>query len=166
MVTAAINSRELLKNLWYDRENGRFFFIRSSRTGWTGMEAGCTTTGRCTIRLGNRGYARSYLVWLAETGSFPPKGYDIDHINRNPLDDRFCNLRITTRSQNCMNKNRQSNNTSGHRNIHQDKDGWFVVQVQKKDYRTRIRCHTLEEAIEVRDKLIRELHGEFAGAYE
>lgn len=46
-----------------------------------------------------------------------PKGYDVDHINRNRLDNRLSNLRVCTRSQNNMNKIEQSNNTSGCRGV-------------------------------------------------
>lgn len=38
---------------------------------------------------------------------------DIDHINHNTLDNRKCNLRPVTKSQNAMNKSIKSNNTSG-----------------------------------------------------
>lgn len=37
----------------------------------------------------------------------------VDHINHNPCDNRKCNLRIVTLSQNNANKIKQSNNTSG-----------------------------------------------------
>ena len=40
----------------------------------------------------------------------PPKRLTIDHINRNPLDNRRCNLRICSQFENNQN---QSHNTSG-----------------------------------------------------
>lgn len=40
----------------------------------------------------------------------PPKEMTIDHINRNPLDNRKCNLRVCTQF---INNQNQSHNTSG-----------------------------------------------------
>lgn len=45
------------------------------------------------------------------------KGFDIDHINRNTLDDRKTNLRVVAHYQNLQNVNRNRNNSSGYRNI-------------------------------------------------
>lgn len=47
--------------------------------------------------------------------------FDIDHINNNKSDNRKCNLRIVTRSQNFMNKKKQKNNTSGVTGVYWDK---------------------------------------------
>lgn len=49
------------------------------------------------------------------------KGYDIDHINMNKLDNRRKNLRYVTRSQNILNMAPKSNNKSGHTGVSFDR---------------------------------------------
>lgn len=46
-----------------------------------------------------------------------PRGMEIDHINGNALDNRLCNLRITTRSQNARN-NHGRNSKYRYKGIH------------------------------------------------
>ena len=42
-----------------------------------------------------------------------PKGYEVDHISLDTLDNRRCNLRVCTHQQNQCNQPPQKNNTSG-----------------------------------------------------
>ena len=46
------------------------------------------------------------------------EGQEIDHINRNPLDNKRDNLRIISRSGNCVNRGKCSNNTSGRTGVY------------------------------------------------
>lgn len=50
-------------------------------------------------------------------GEIVNDGFQIDHINRNKLDDRSENLRVITPSQNAQNTNEHPNNTSGFKGI-------------------------------------------------
>ena len=56
----------------------------------------------------------------------------VDHINHNSLDNRRCNLRLVDKVKNATNRSgRNSNNTSGYRNVSWIKDyKKWVVQLQ------------------------------------
>lgn len=53
------------------------------------------------------------------TGHFPEN--DVDHINRRPSDNRWCNLRPASRSENNLNSKLSARNSSGHRGVQ-----WFA----------------------------------------
>ena len=61
-----------------------------------------------------RMYLHGFVMALADEAV---EGCEIDHINRHPLDCRRRNLRLVTRQQNQINRNLQSNNTSGIRGV-------------------------------------------------
>ena len=55
-----------------------------------------------------------------------PKGMFVDHINGNTLDNRRSNLRLSTISENSMNRKKKSTNTSGYTGVHKVKDKWIA----------------------------------------
>ncbi len=67
--------------------------------------------GYRVVVIRRRMYQEHRIVWLYVYGAMPD-GH-IDHINRCRDDNRICNLRIVTRSQNKHNGNTYANNTSG-----------------------------------------------------
>lgn len=93
-----------------------------------------------------------------------PDGKEIDHINRNPLDNRKSNLRITDRQGNCMNVGPMKNKTSEYKGVHwhQGKKRW-VAKITKDRKTVHIGTFTDEfRAAKVYDIKAKELHGEYA----
>ena len=88
----------------------------------------------------------------------------IDHINKNPLDNRRINLRICNKSQNAMNSKIASNNTSGFRGVKWYKPGqkWYVsIKVMRKDIYLGLFKNKKDGAIAY-NKAAKEYYGEFA----
>jgi hypothetical protein len=96
-----ILTQERLKQLFsYDEETG--FFKRYKKLGPKKQIAGhVATKGHRQIMVDNKLYMAHRLAWLYIYGEFPEKL--IDHINRNPDDNRICNLRNATHSENQQN---------------------------------------------------------------
>lgn len=112
-------------------------------------------------RQGEKPFRLSRLIWGEDNIS---PGCDIDHINRNPLDNRVCNLRVATRSQNMINTDLRSTNTSGVKGVRRVKltDKWTASIT--KDYVTYGlgTYGTMEEAADARKRAESELFGEYA----
>lgn len=53
------------------------------------------------------------LVYMHRALINPPGAFQVDHINGDKLDNRRFNLRSVTPSQNCMNRRKRIDNTSG-----------------------------------------------------
>jgi hypothetical protein len=89
-------------------------------------------------------------------------GQQVDHINRNPLDNRRSNLRLCTRSQNNINKIPRIG-MSGFRGVHfiRKSKRWRSYIVYNGIQRTA-NFATAEEAAHHYDRMAREFHGEFA----
>lgn len=93
----------------------------------------------------------------------PPNGLEVDHINRDTHDNRRCNLRPATRSDNNCNKGPHPRNTSGYKGVYWDNLHERFVAMLKRNYKTyRKYCKTKEEAARAYDRFAILHHGEFA----
>lgn len=91
-----------------------------------------------------------------------PTGLQVDHINRNRLDNRRCNLRLTDHSGNVRNCSRNRRNTNGYKGVRRQGNRWGA----------RLKCDgewcclgwfkTPEEAAVAYDLMAMALFGEFA----
>ena len=127
-------TQERLKNLfYYDSFLGALIRKRAKATQRAGSIAGCLMPqGYLVTRVDNILYFNHRLVWLYVNGYFPEN--DIDHINKNPSDNRICNLREVSRSCNLRNAKQSCTNRSGVKGIHWDKqkNSW-IVNIRHKD---------------------------------
>jgi len=102
------------------------------------------------------------LLLLSHLIMTPNKNEQIDHINRNPLDNRRVNLRVCTNQQNCCNRGLRSDNSTGYKGV-----GWH-----KGKYEARIGCfgkravliytNNITKAAQSYNIAAEILHGEFA----
>ena len=92
-----------------------------------------------------------------------PSGMDVDHWDRNGLNNRRGNLRLCTRSQNMMNQ-RVKGGTSNFKGVHWNKQcrKWYArIQVNGKQIHIGSFADEIEAA-QAYDVASRELSGEFA----
>lgn len=119
--------------------------------------------------LNNNGYVYNNKIGkLHRYIMNPSDDLVVDHINRNPLDNRRDNLRICTQHDNCLNRSVYCNNTSGVQGVCWDKNtNKWKVQIMVNGKLTHIGGYnTLEEATEARRQAEIEYFGEFAPTRE
>ena len=100
--------------VWLFRETRRS--AASVCVGWNSRWAGAAAftaqkDGYLAGRIFDRMYRAHRVMWVLQTGVWPED--EIDHINHDRSDNRWCNLRAVTKSQNQRNASISSNNTSG-----------------------------------------------------
>ena len=106
-----ITCKELRQRLCYDAKRGIFWL----RKGTSGHAAGSycgilRKDGYRYIKLDQYEYLEHRLAWLYIKGYFP---IEVDHVNRKKWDNRFKNLRKTSRPCNMRNTGNPSDNKSG-----------------------------------------------------
>jgi hypothetical protein len=110
----AARLRELLH---YDPETGAWTRLvsTSNHRARVGDNAGGVTGTYVKIRVDVRQYPAHRLAWLYMTGAWPK--HEIDHINGDRLDNRWCNLRPANDAEQARNKRTAVNNEAGYKGV-------------------------------------------------
>ncbi len=153
---------EKARKLWYyNPDTGEFVNkVNRSRNAGKGKLAGYIhPTGYKFIKFKYKAFSAHRLAWLIMTGKWPT---NIDHINGNPSDNRWNNLRECTAAQNAHNSKIRKNNNSGFKGVCWHKSKKWHVRIGINNKRIYIGLFdTKEEAYEAYIKASKQYHGEY-----
>ena len=107
----------------YDPTTGIFTWrVRRSTMTLAGHKAGYVREDsgrkRIFISIKKKKYSAHKLAFLYMIGNIPK---EIDHEDRDSTNNKWSNLREATHQQNCFNRKKRSNNTSGYKGVFFDK---------------------------------------------
>jgi hypothetical protein len=151
-------------NEWFhlDQTNWRFYWRKKPCRG---IKAGAlvgpvpNSNGYLTTAFRGTMYLQHQLVWLAMTGEWPSD--KIDHIDGNPSNNDFSNLRVVPHGVNMQNKRKaMKNNKTGYLGVSKraDRDHYIACIMVDKKHKYLGGHKTPEEAYEAYLKAKRLLH--------
>lgn len=147
------SQNELQLHFKYEVLSGRVFRINYAKHRGVPLTQVCrelipnTPSGYCLVRYKGVLYKAHRLIWCLVTGE-DPGDLEIDHIDRNPVNNSWHNLRLASSYQQALNRRVRSDSTTALRGVL--KTG---VKFQAKIQRDGMRRHlgtfeTKEEAAE------------------
>jgi hypothetical protein len=157
-----ITQQQLKKLLKYDPKTGIFIWLVDKQRGMKGRRAGYKINrGYIMIGVNRKPYLAHRLAWLYIYGKWPKD--QIDHINRDRLDNRITNLREATQAQNAWNAKMRVDNLVGVKGIKKTLSGRYEARLQSGGkYRHLGTFKTKREAAMVVALKRLVLHGDFA----
>ena len=153
-----ITQAQLKELLNYNPDTGIFIWLQDGRGRYkrVGAIAGTINDrGYLQIGINCRRYRAHRLAWFYVHGYWPPN--EIDHIDRDKLNNKLSNLRLATHAENCQNFPLRRDNKYGVSGI------TYHGNRRKKRWQAKIKINgvlkymgyfsTLEEAINARKKV-------------
>jgi hypothetical protein len=119
--------------------------------------------GKCywVIKIAGRKYKRSRIIFAMANGRWPK--HQVDHINGNSLDDRACNLREATQTQNSWNHHKRSRRIQLPMGVRALKSGKYQARIACNKVMHHLGSYiTPDEAALVYQNARRRFFGEFA----
>ena len=159
-----ILTQERLKELFhYDSDTG--IFKRYKKLGPQKESAGhVVTSGHRQIMVDKKLYMAHNLAWLYVHGNYPT--CILDHINRNPDDNKISNLRLANFSENQQNTKVRTDNLCGHKGLSFDsKYNVYKVRISKNGKTYNLgRFKNIQDAIKIRKNAENDLFTHHVGA--
>jgi hypothetical protein len=118
--------------------------------------------GYLRVKVGSKHYQLHRVIFSMLKGEIP-QGMQVDHIDRNKLNNRIENLRLATNQQNNYNRGARKDSLSGFKGVYwsNTKNKWYSqIRVNGK-FSHLGTFEILEEAVAAYNIAAQELHGEF-----
>lgn len=143
----------------YDPEEGTFTRACDRKRWKKGQPMGTVAGGYLSINVDRTVYRAHRLAWKIMTGEDPVTG--IDHINGDPMDNRWANLRLADQTLNSCNRGAAKNNHLGIKGVSKNRSKFYasVSFRGKRVYRQGF--DSAEEAKAAYDRVAQAVHGEF-----
>lgn len=142
---------EVKRHFNYNPISGKLTWAKAGIKRKQGAEAGnANSHGYRVVGLERKIYKVHKIIVCYMTGEWLPTDVTVDHINGNRLDNRWINLRIATKQENCLNRRRANKNSaSGVLGIRKISDDRYDIYSGGKRVGFR---RTKKEAIEAKRK--------------
>lgn len=148
----------------FSYKDGHLFWLKKRNGIKDSLLAGNeNATGRWCIKLNGKIYLAHRLIWVLFKGEIPD-GYEVDHIDTDPLNNKIENLRLATRPNNQRNRPKGAVNTSGYKGVSYRPDikKWRARICTDERRITIGNFDTAKEAHEAYKTASMKYHGEFA----
>jgi hypothetical protein len=141
--------------------DGELYWVNSGPTNRRKLDipAGfLMNSGYRYIKLKQRRVPYHHVIWFIHYNYFPSK---LDHVDRNPLNNRIENLRLVSDKQNCQNRSKTKGKSSKYLGVTFHKtSGKFLARIKQKSLGY---FNTEKEAGVAYAKASRVLYGDYAG---
>lgn len=127
------------------------------------VAGGIHADGYLKISFNNKNHMLHRMIWALHYGEWPSE--QIDHINGIRTDNRLCNLRLATHSENAKNAGRVSLGVCGRKGVTtcRNKTNPYRARIQVDGQQIDLGCHrTIDAAAEAYRKAAQFYFGEFA----
>ena len=141
--------QDLLEVFDYNPVTGELIHKLDTASGWKGDVASAMHhEGYLSVSIGRKAYLVHRVIWFMVMGYWPEQ---VDHIDHDRTNNRWCNLREVGNQTNQMNTSLSSNNVSGVNGVRILPSGRYYayIMVNRKQISLGT-CDTLEDAAALR----------------